>query len=123
MWCWKDRCLETLHIHFPLIIQEKTFSYWGEGLLVFSLCQIFVGGVFGFFPPLIQGEIQDCVLYQPAALPKPDIGFVQRSELILEALSVIFIRHHSETCLASGSTIILKLPLDSLDVVTEVHIS
>lgn len=79
--------------------------------------------VFLFFPPLIQGEIQDCVLYQPTALPKPDIGFVQSSELILEALSVIFIRHHGETCLASGSTIILKLPLDSLDVVTEVHIS
>lgn len=76
-----------------------------------------------FLPSLIQGEIEDCVLYQLTALPKPDIGFAQSSELILETLSIIFIRHRSETCLASGSTIILKLPLDSLDVVTEVHIS
>lgn len=79
--------------------------------------------VFLFLPALIQGEIEDCVLYQPTALPKCDIGFAQSSELILETLSVIFIRHHSGTCLASGSAIISKLPLDSLDVVTEVHIS
>lgn len=73
-----------------------------------------------FLPPLIQGETQVCIL--SFASPNPDIGFPQSSELMLESFSLIF-EHHSETCLASASSVILKFPLDLLGVVTEVHIS
>lgn len=100
-----------IYIHFPLIILSKNFQLLGGRVVsIFSVLG-FSPVVFLFLPPLIQGKIQDCVLYQPTALPKLDTGFAHSSELISETLSVIVIRRHSETCLASGSTYNFETPI------------
>jgi len=76
-----------------------------------------------FLPPSIQGEIEDCVRYQPYSIAKTWHRICTKFRAHIRSSICNIYRQHGETCLASGSTIILKLPLDSLDVVIEVHIS
>lgn len=54
---------------------RKNFQVLGRTVVSIFSVPGFSPVVFLFLPPLTQGEIQDCVLYQPTALSKPDIGF------------------------------------------------
>lgn len=106
---------------FP-IVQEKASSCWREGLLVFSECQFSSPVIFVSAPFNTRRNkwLHSVSVY---SIAKTWGWICTEFRADIRTFSLIFIKHHSETCLASGFAVILKLMLDLLDVVTEVHIS